>query len=102
MVVGTRPKVLGADVVEGVARCFDIDFGSLAIHQAIAEDFMLFLPDEDTASRVLNEGNFFRGSRFNLQFKRWSRFTHATAGLFQFWSTLRVKWQRSSLWILVH
>jgi hypothetical protein len=66
MVVGTRPKVLGAEVVEGVARCFDIDAGSLAIHQAIVEDFLLFLSNEDTSSRVLNEGKFFRGSRFNL------------------------------------
>jgi hypothetical protein len=108
MVVGTRPKVLGAEVVEEVARCFGIDADSLAIHQAMPEDFLLFLPNEDTATRVFNEGKVFRGPRFNLQFKRWSRFTHATAGALPFlvdvqiWGIPAHAWARSTAEHLLH
>jgi hypothetical protein len=108
MVVGTRPKVLGAEVVEEVARCFGIDAASLVIHQAMPEDFLLFLPDEDTATRVFNEGGVFRGPRFNLQFKRWSRFTHATTGALPFlvdvqiWGIPAHAWARSTVEHLLH
>lgn len=43
------------------------------------EDFILFLPDERTASRVLNDGNIFRGPQFDLVFKRWTRCANAAA-----------------------
>jgi hypothetical protein len=78
-VIGTRPVVLGSDVLEEVARryCFNID--DMSIHQTMPEDFLLFLPDEEVAIRVLNEGRPFRGPMFSLVFKQWTRFTHASA-----------------------
>jgi hypothetical protein len=78
-IVGTRPKVLGREVVEEVARFFQIIEDDMVIHHSKSEDFILFLPDERTATRVLNGGQVFRGPRFSLHFKRWTRFAHATA-----------------------
>jgi hypothetical protein len=49
------------------------------IHQVLPEDFLLILPDEETASRVLNGGKAYRGPHFSMMFKRWSRFTHASS-----------------------
>jgi hypothetical protein len=51
----------------------------MVIHHSKLEDFILFLPDERTATRVLNGDQVFRGPRCCLQFKRWTRFAHATA-----------------------
>jgi hypothetical protein len=49
----------------------------MSIHQAMPEDFILFLPDERTASRVFNDGSIFRGPQFDLVFKRWTRCANA-------------------------
>ena len=68
-IVGTRPKVLGREVVEEVARFFQIIEDDMVIHHSKPEDFILFLPDERTATRVLNGGQVFRGPRFSLHFK---------------------------------
>lgn len=79
-VVGTRLKlkVSGVEVLEEVARNFGIDAGSMTIHQAMPEDFLLLLPDEETADRVLNGRRAFRGPLFSLAFKRWTRFAQAS------------------------
>jgi hypothetical protein len=79
MVVGTRPKVLDFEVLEEVARNFDVEIEDMKIHQAMLEDFLLILPDEATATRVFNNGKVFKGTRFNFLFKRWSRFSHASS-----------------------
>lgn len=76
---GTRPKVLGSEVVEEVVRQFDIELEDMMIHQTMPEDFLLILYDEDTATRVLNDGKALGGLCFTLLFKRWSRFTHASS-----------------------
>jgi hypothetical protein len=78
-VVGTRPEVLGVEVLEEVAHNFDVRIEAMWIHQVRPEDFLLILPDEETASRVLNDGKAYRGPHFSLKFKRWSRFTHASS-----------------------
>jgi hypothetical protein len=78
-VVGTRPEVLGVEVLEEVAHNFEVHIEAMQIHQVQPEDFLLILPDEETASRVLNDGKAYRGPHFSLKFKRWSRFTHASS-----------------------
>jgi hypothetical protein len=78
-VTGTRPDVRRVDVLEKVARNFDVNLEDMSIHCTRPEDFLLFLSDEDTATRVLNGGMMFRGPRFSLLFKRWSRFAHASS-----------------------
>lgn len=70
MTAGSRPEVLGAEVIKEVARSFDVEERAMSIHLARLEDFILFLPDEDTASRVFNGGRIFRGPQFDLAFKR--------------------------------
>jgi hypothetical protein len=60
-----------------VACNFGIDIADMTIPQSMPEDFLLVLPDEEIATRVLDEGRALRGPRFNLMFKRWSRFAHA-------------------------
>jgi hypothetical protein len=76
-IVGTRPEVLGAEIIDEVARSFDVEVGAMSIHQAMPEDFILFLPDERVASRVFNGGRIFRGPQFDLMFKRWTRCANA-------------------------
>jgi hypothetical protein len=78
-VVGTRPIILGSNVLEEVARRYCLNIDDMSIHQTMPEDFLLFLPDEEVATRVLNEGRPFRGPMFLLVFKQWTRFTHASA-----------------------
>jgi hypothetical protein len=78
-IVGTRPEVLGAEIINEVARSFNVDVGAMSIHQAMPEDFILFLPDERTTSRVFNDGSIFRGPQFDLVFKRWTRCANAAA-----------------------
>lgn len=49
-VTGTRPDVTEVDVLEEVARNFDVNLGDMSIQYTRPEDFLLFLPDEDTAT----------------------------------------------------
>jgi hypothetical protein len=79
IIVGTRPEVLGVEVIDEVARHFHVEAGAMSIHQALLEDIILFLSDEDAASRVFNEGRIFRGPQFDLVFKRWTRCANASA-----------------------
>jgi hypothetical protein len=65
-VTGTGPVVLGSDVLEEVARRFCINIDDMSIHHSMPEDFVLFLSDEEVATRVLNEGKPFRGPMFSL------------------------------------
>jgi hypothetical protein len=78
-IIGTRPEVLGSEVIEEVARSFEIEADSMSIHQTFPEDFILILSDEDAATKVLNGGRVLRGPQFHIQFKRWTRLAHATA-----------------------
>jgi hypothetical protein len=78
-VVGTRPMVLGSEIVDEVARQFDIAVQNMSIHQTMPEDFLLLMPDEDAATKVFNDGKALRGPRFTLLFKKWLRFAHASA-----------------------
>jgi hypothetical protein len=80
-VTGTRPEVLGSEVLEEVAHCFSIKLEDMTIQSAKPEDFLLFFPNEETAMRVLNDGKVLRGPRFSLVFKRWSRFSHASTSI---------------------
>jgi hypothetical protein len=65
-------------VLDEVARSFGVCIDNMSIQHSSPEDFLLFLPDEDTASRIFNGGRLFTGPRFCLLFKRWSRFSHAS------------------------
>lgn len=78
-VTGSRPGVSGSDVLKEVRHRFGVKLEDMRIHQTYPEDFLLFLPDEDTATKVLNEGRPLRGPRFSLLLKRWSRFAHASS-----------------------
>jgi hypothetical protein len=78
-VIGTRPVVLGSNVLEEVDRRYCLNIDDMSIHQTMSEDFLLFLPDEEVVTRVLNEGRPFRGPMFSLVFKQWTRFTHTSA-----------------------
>jgi hypothetical protein len=71
-VVGTRLEVLAVDIIEEIAQSFNVDTDNMSIHRAMPEDFLLFLPDEDTVSRVFNGGRIFRGPQFDLVFERWT------------------------------
>jgi hypothetical protein len=77
-VIGTRPVVLANEVVAEVARSFQLDGSLLKIHHSMPEDFLLLLPDEETAERVFDGGKPLHGPWFSLQFKKWTRFVHAT------------------------
>jgi hypothetical protein len=58
---GTRPVVLASEVVDEVARQFDIAVKNMSIHQTMPEDFLLLLPNEDATSKVFNDGKALRG-----------------------------------------
>jgi hypothetical protein len=77
-IAGTRPVVQGSEVLDEVARSFGVCIDNMSIQHFSPEDFLLFLPDEDTASRIFNGDRLFTGPRFCLMFKRWSRFSHAS------------------------
>jgi hypothetical protein len=76
---GTRHVVQGSEVLEEVARSFDVNIDEMSIHQSSPEDFLLFLSDEETTSRVLNDGKLFTRPHLCLMFKRWSRFSRASS-----------------------
>jgi hypothetical protein len=78
-IVRTRPEVMSAEVLEEVAHSFNVDVEAMTIHHIKPEDFLLFLPNEESASKVFNGGNILRGPRFILLFKCWSRFPHASS-----------------------
>jgi hypothetical protein len=69
-IVGTRPEVMSAKVLEEVAHSFDVNVQAMSIHHTRPEDFLLLLPDEESASKVFNGGNILRGPLFSLLFKR--------------------------------
>jgi hypothetical protein len=75
----SETSIFGPEVIEEVARSFEIEADSMSIHQTFPEDFILILSDEDAATKVLNGGRVLRGPQFNIQFKRWTRLAHATA-----------------------
>jgi hypothetical protein len=80
-VTSTKPEVVGSEVLEEVAHCFSIKLEDMTIQSAKPEDFLLFLPNEETAIRVLNGGKVLRGPQLSLVFKRWSRFSHASSSI---------------------
>jgi hypothetical protein len=56
-VVGTQPRVSSSDVLNEVRHHFGIKLEDMKIHQTIPNDFLLFLQDEDTTTKVINEGS---------------------------------------------
>jgi hypothetical protein len=97
-VTGTRPVVLGSEVLEEVARRYCINIDDMSIHQSKPEDFLLFLPDEEVATRVLNEGKPFRGPLFSLVFKQWTRFAHASATSFSHLMDIEIRGIPAHAW----
>jgi hypothetical protein len=77
-VTGTRPEVPAVDIIEEIAQSFNVNRANMSIHRTLPEDFLVFFPDEDTVSRVLNGGKIFRGPQFDLVFKRWTRCANAS------------------------
>jgi hypothetical protein len=41
-IAGTRPEVLGLEVLEEVSHNFDVNMDDMPIHHAMPEDFLLF------------------------------------------------------------
>jgi hypothetical protein len=97
-VTGTRPAVLGSDVLEEVSRRYCINIDDMSIHQSMPEDFLMFLPDEEVATRVLNEGKPFRGPMFSLVFKQWTRFAHASATSFSHLMDIEIRGIPAHAW----
>jgi hypothetical protein len=97
-VTGTRPAVLGSDVLEEVARRYCINIDDMSIHHSMPEDFLLFLPDEEVATRVLNEGKPFRGPMFSLVFKQWTRFAHASTTSFSHLMDIEIRGIPAHTW----
>jgi hypothetical protein len=56
-------------VLEEVGHRYSLNIDDMSIHQTMLEDFLLFLPDEEVATRVLYEGRSFRGPMLSLVFK---------------------------------
>jgi hypothetical protein len=77
-VASTRPEVPAVDIIEEIAQSFNVNRANMSIHRTLPEDFLVFFPDEDTVSRVLNGGKIFRGPQFDLVFKRWTRCANAS------------------------
>lgn len=73
------PAVEAGQVLQEVARSFDVDIDSMQIMAFKPEDFLLLLPDWGIAERVYNGGLPLQGPGFTLLFKQWSRFAHADA-----------------------
>jgi hypothetical protein len=46
-IIGTRPVVLGSDVLEEVARRYCLNIDDMSIHQTMPEDFLLFSPTSE-------------------------------------------------------
>jgi hypothetical protein len=78
IVISTRSEVLADEVAEGAARGFDLEGGSILVHHTMPEDFILMLLDEAVVERVYRGSRPFHCPRFSFQFKKWSRFVHAS------------------------
>jgi hypothetical protein len=62
------------------------------------EDFVLFLPNEEVATIVLNEGKPFRGPMFSLVFKQWTRFAHASTTSFSHLMDIEIRGISAHAW----
>jgi hypothetical protein len=76
---GSCPPVAAQQVLEVVARCFNVEPSRMAIMATAPEDFLLVLPDRATADRVLNGSSPLHEPSFPLFFKRWTRLANAAA-----------------------
>jgi hypothetical protein len=65
--------VSALQVIDVIARCYDITAQSMSIMKVAPEDFLLLWPDIKTADRVLNKGLPLPGPGFTLLFKRWTQ-----------------------------
>jgi hypothetical protein len=70
---GTHPAVAPLQVVQAMARGFNIDEISMAVSWTTLKDFLLRLLSLAVAERVFNDGMPFQGPRFTLFFKWWTR-----------------------------
>jgi hypothetical protein len=77
---GVRPVVSAQEVLDEVARKFDIDPSSMEILKATSEDFLL-LPYLRAADRVFNRGLPLCGPVFTLFFKWWTQFALASGAV---------------------
>jgi hypothetical protein len=77
---GVRLVVSAQQVLDEVARKFDVNPSSMEIMKAAPEDFLL-LSDLRAADRVFNRGLPLCGSGFTLFFKRWTRLALASGAI---------------------
>jgi hypothetical protein len=73
--------VSALQVIDVIARCYDITAQSMSIMKVAPEDFLLLWPDVKTADRVLNKGLPLPGPGFTLFFKRWTRLALASGAV---------------------
>lgn len=68
IVTGNRPQV-SSQVVAAIAAEFNLDVDQLTIHRSSPEDFLLVLPNEQTAKLVVNHGRPVHTLRFSFTVK---------------------------------
>lgn len=67
---GTRPPVTANQVIEEVARSFNVEVSAMAAMMTAPEDFLLLLPDCGAADRVYNGGLPLHCPGYSLRFRR--------------------------------
>jgi hypothetical protein len=76
---GNRPVVIPQQMLDKVARVFNVNVSSMMIRATTPKHFLLSLPDFATADAVFNRGLALHGPGFSLLFKRCTRFDQAVA-----------------------
>jgi len=66
-----------------IAGRFEIEGDRLVLHHFGPSSFLLFLPDEEMATRVYNGGQPIIAASHRLHVRRWSRFLQSTASSLQ-------------------
>jgi len=77
---GSRRVVDPADISDALAQRFDLRADALVLRRAAFEGYILFLPDENIATRVYNGGQPFITSSLQLHIRRWKHQTRAAGG----------------------
>jgi hypothetical protein len=76
---GNRPSVASQQVLEAMARSYNVELSLMWIWRVAREDFLLLLPDRATADQVLNGSSLLLRPGFTLFFKHWTRLTNVEA-----------------------
>jgi hypothetical protein len=79
-VVGRDVSSCAAEVSDALASRFHLEADALDLRRAAPSTFIAFLPSEELASRVYNEGRPFSAPPLRLLIQRWSRHSMATGG----------------------